>query len=536
MYTDGKHKNAIVLYLKTSQYFIDYYHSKYLTAQDRASPPYQLVQSFPACSPAEHSVVDMSVQRHVQSRDLHTLKDPSLLRSFSDIQSWLNRSPLCDGNTGVGKSASGNTILGQAGFESRRSFKSVTTKISEETESVFGKQISVIDTPGILCIGAYSDIQACCEELLRSSRPCVFLVVVKIDRFTEEQHRAVEAALRVIGERGLDRTYLLFTCGDTLERTTLDEFIHEDEEGPLPQLGSRFKERYLMFNNRHGGQQQVRELLEKTAALPRPLVSLDDRRIVLFGVSGAGKSASGNRIVGSDLFRSGCDFDPVSSDCDSHSAVTWGRQVTVIDTPGFGDPKLSPQQITLKILNAIKESSLGVHAFVVVVPIGRLSDEELILLEQFPTLFGNEAPKYTMVLFTHGDKLGGRSIDEVILKSRNASSLVSMCCGRYCVFDNSQRGNRQQVRQFLDKIDEMVAANGGHPCPVDDIQRTPRTRHTAQFKILPEETPRQSARRARTFFEYIKDFIMWLVNFIQDRFPCRQGYRTFPQTYVITVC
>lgn len=43
------------------------------------------------------------------------------------------------GRTGVGQSASANTILGRAAFESKTSFKAVTTGISEETGRVFGK-------------------------------------------------------------------------------------------------------------------------------------------------------------------------------------------------------------------------------------------------------------------------------------------------------------------------------------------------------------------------------------------------------------
>lgn len=257
---------------------------------------------------------------------------------------------------------------------------------------------------------------------------------------------------------------------------------------------------------------------------------------MLFGTSGVGKSSSGNTILGSEKFRSDCDFESVSVECASESAVVEGRQVTVMDTPGFTDPRLRPEHLGQRIINTIKESSPGIHAFVIVVKISRISEAEAVLLEQLPTLFGSNAAKYTMVLFTHGDLLRGQSIDDKILISRRVSELVSMCCERYCVFDNTQRRNRQQVREFLDKIDEMVTANGGQPCPVNmlnmvikDISSPPRSGQIVQFKMLPEETPRQTASRARGVFEKIFDFIVWLVGFFRNLLTTREGYSRVPQ-------
>lgn len=183
--------------------------------------------------------------------------------------------------------------------------------------------------------------------------------------------------------------------------------------------------------------------------------------MVLLGRPGGGKSSSGNTILGCRKFRSDCDFDSVSTETVSASALVEGRQVTVTDCPGFTDQVLSPQQLCKEIMKTLVEASPGPHAFVVVVRIGRVSEADIRLFELLPKLFGGEASKYTMVLFTHGDNLRGQSIDDKIRANKHVSELVSRCGGRYCVFDNSQTGNRQQVRTFLNIIDEMVTANGG---------------------------------------------------------------------------
>ena len=120
-----------------------------------------------------------------------------------------------------------------------------------------------------------------------------------------------------------------------------------------------------------------------------------------------------------------------------------GCKITVVDTPGITDAVLTPEQLCEEIMKSIVDAIPGPHAFVVVVRIGRLTAADIKLFELLPKLFDSnvcDAHQYFMVLFTHGDDLEGRSIDDLIQSNRHVSDLVSMYGGRYCVFDNKGGG------------------------------------------------------------------------------------------------
>ncbi|XP_042589544.1 immunity-related GTPase family, f4 [Cyprinus carpio] len=187
--------------------------------------------------------------------------------------------------------------------------------------------------------------------------------------------------------------------------------------------------------------------------------NMSERRLVLLGRSGDGKSAAGNTILGQKEFRSEMGPTSVTRECSAAQATVSGRSVTVVDAPGFFDTEITHEESMIEIMKSVDLSSPGPHAFLIVFKVGRFIHEEQQILQMIEMMFGQEVLKYSIILFTCGDWLEDHSIEEYIKESRDLRRLVDQCGGRYHVFNNRDQSNREQVNDLLKKIDTMVEQN-----------------------------------------------------------------------------
>ncbi|XP_061080552.1 GTPase IMAP family member 8-like [Conger conger] len=455
-----------------------------------------------------------------------------------------------------GKSSTGNTILGREEFGVWRR----TAQCEKKQGEVNGRQVTVVDTPGWWKFIPGELIPDWIkEEVVKSLTLChpgphaILLVIPADTSFKEEQRKIIRDNMRHLGERVWGHTLVLFTWGEYLGKSSIEQHIEREGQALqwlIEKCGNRY---HVLRNMERENSTQVTELLEKIEEmvagrtvlplktetqsevmeeieekdretrginlstekqnvtelmkifdeqwikredlLAKLYVDCQERSNVLppadflknlekewsrtereFNLKTlipecstppdkAGrvlhyewKSSTGNTILGREEFG----VWKRTAQCEKKQGEVNGRQVTVVDTPGwwkFMPAKLTPDWIKEEAMKGLMVCNLGPHAILLVIPADTsFKEEQRKIIRDNVKHLGERVWGHTLVPFTWGERLGNHTIEQHIEREGQAlQRLLEKCGNRYHVLSNKERGDKTQVTELLEKIEEMVA-------------------------------------------------------------------------------
>ncbi|XP_029979028.1 GTPase IMAP family member 4 isoform X2 [Sphaeramia orbicularis] len=196
----------------------------------------------------------------------------------------------------------------------------------------------------------------------------------------------------------------------------------------------------------------------KKAASTAQVAPLPEIRLVVLGWRWPGKSLTGNTIIGREEFR----LERAAEFCVKRQTEVKGRQVTVVDTPGWFSAQDTPPSYKQELVKGASLCPPGPHAFLLVIPVGMFTDVDRARIEEHVSLFGERVWKHTIVVFTWAEVLRTISIERYIRREgKELQWVLEKCKRRYFVINNCIFGEHPQVGRLLERVEKMVAEEGG---------------------------------------------------------------------------
>ncbi|XP_026198283.1 ankyrin repeat domain-containing protein 26-like [Anabas testudineus] len=344
------------------------------------------------------------------------------------------------------KTTMGNFITGTKEFSTLK-FTSHKHCVSASVEWR-GKPVTVVKTPDMFSLS----VEAVREEMkncvtLCSPGPNVLLLLVKPSDFTEENRKTLKFILSLFDPDAFKYSMVVITHEEDETSCSVSQLLKDcgGRKYSVVEINHKmFMEKiYTIVHNNKA------TFLTFTEDTPRPQYKAikPALNLVLCGRRGAGKSSAAKNILGQTELHSVSN----SSECVKNQGEVCGRWVSLVELPAlYGKPQETVMEESFRCISLCDPE--GVHAFILVLPVGPLTDEDKGELETIQNTFSSIVNDFTMILFTVESDPTDPAVVNFVRRDRDIQELCQSCGGRYVVVNIK---DRKQISDMLETVKKM---------------------------------------------------------------------------------
>ncbi|XP_028269468.1 golgin subfamily A member 6-like protein 22 [Parambassis ranga] len=302
--------------------------------------------------------------------------------------------------------------------------------------------------------------------------PNVLLLLARPSEFSEEDRKTLKFILSLFGPHVFNHCMVILTHEERLNEA-------------LRQLIQDCRQRQLNVDKKEELMQRMEDIVTDNRGRSLTLTEEDNvvipfnsskpaLNLVLCGSRAAEKTSAAKLILGRGR------FGPPASSSETvrHQAEVCGRWVSLLQLPA----------LHRKAQEAVMEESFrcvslcdpeGVHAFILVLPVAPLTDEDKAELQIIQKTFSSRVNDFTIILFTVDSDPTHPAVVNFVEKDEDIQRLRQSFGGRSAVLNLK---DQQQIRQLLDTVDSMRPSHH-EPC----CYTTSTFLHAQMDKVLQQE-------------------------------------------------
>ncbi|XP_038559640.1 GTPase IMAP family member 8-like [Micropterus salmoides] len=361
------------------------------------------------------------------------------------------------GNCWSERSFVGNFILRETKFKSedKPDFVTVRGQLKE-------KEIVLINTPDVLVPNISEEklaefIRKCVS--LSAPGPHVFLLVLRPEDFTEEHKLRLCRVLQLFSDQSFDHSLVLISAHREGSSASMD---NDEPDQPLKDLIRMCRYRYLnqkklelpelltrlsQTAKENNGEHVSCDVTEDEDAGLFMAVKSEHIKpalnLVLCGRRGAGKTSAAKALLGQTEIHSVSN----SSVCVKNQGEVCGCHISLVELPALnGKPQETVMEESLRCISLCDPE--GVHAFILVLPVDPLTDEDKGELETIQNTFSPQVNDFTMILFTVESDPAAPAVN-FVKENKDIQELCQSCGGRYSVLNIK---DKQQIQELLKQM------------------------------------------------------------------------------------